>query len=313
MENNVNDNQYKPLELARKWLKDNNVPPTMHYKTYLKYLVNCFGSSTLPFIMISRIQQDGIITPNTSIRVMCRRNNCGIQFSDNMVGLIDSWLNFKECCPKCRDKLEKAILEQEKKALEEENKYLNEAPNARIVTWDDPDVYIKYKTVQDENGTYKMEARTQEEIEIFKKEVADAKRKIQEAIAKDPSLVDKIYAKRKKLAESSSLSKEFRRQEAYDKVGSRVVAGERSNGVSVENSPTSLKDIIEANKYDSKDYNILSDKNFDELDKVAITYGENISAEQVWNNGDAYDIALREIIDGNPYDSTLDSKMNTDL
>lgn len=317
MENKTNENQYKPLELARKWLKDNNVPSTMHYKTYLKYLVNCFGSSTLPFIILSKIQQDGIITPNTSIKIMCKKNNCGIQFSDNMVGLIDSWLNFKECCPKCRDKLEKYILEQEKKALEEENKYLDQAPNVRIVSWDEPDVYIKYKTVQDEDGTYKMVPRTPEEIEFFKKEVEDAKRKIQEAISKDPSLIEKIYSKRKRLAENGIMSKELRRQEAYDKVNSRVVTGENTannyNKVSIENTPTTLKDIIEANKYSNKDYNVLSDKNFDELDNIAITYGENISANQVWNNGSAFDIALRDIIDGNPYDSTLESKMNSDL
>ena len=332
MENNENlqnnndyDNEimerYKTVNLADEYFSRTGFTAKVftveEFKERFCFLIQ---SSRLPFIILDKKTNKEKITHNTNLSLMCCDNLCNSKFNSSVKKLFNDYLNFKTCCPKCKDKFIREMEEEEKHILDAETKYSKYADNAlNSESWFDEKIQENMKVVLKEDGTYGLVPRTPEEIEIYKRTV---KARIKDRL-ENPEKYQR-ESKRDRLARMREenniyVSKSNRYNEMYNSVSPNVSdkgykmsvtsntydSSSRDRTPNIMNTGTSLSDRYSGDSYNGEE--IVFDDNYKLNNrKVSETvYDANIHKDEEWNNvvKESQDPFHRKFNVGiNPYD-----------
>lgn len=327
----VNQNVRKiPFERGYKYLEAAGQPRgrVFKYKVFLKIFMDLVESSSFPVTLTRKYQQDDLVTSDSMLYVMCNKNNCSTKFNVSIVKLIDDYLNYGICCPKCRLKFKREREEMERKVLERDSQYADINPYAsEAFSYEEPDLYIKRETVfNKETGTYTTIERTPEQIKAFKQDLARKNQELLEIFKNNPEAYEKLRAKRKKIEGNSRRFRKEAMIEALqndfelklDNSGGSGYGGGNSNKVSVENTRLSLDERIIKSSENSTLRNTLSDEGYDDHEEIIETHGENISRDRIWDSIasdfiEANKRGFNEYDAGNLYDPNLDLKLDSEL
>ena len=319
-----------PFERGLQYLESAGYPRTrvFKYKIFLKLFSDLVESSSLPVTITRKYQQDDLVTADTMLYVMCNQNNCSRKFNVSIVKLIDDYLNYGNCCPKCRLDFKNKQKEIEQKVLERDSQYMDTNPYAgEAFSYEEPELYIKRETVKDkETGLYTTIERTPEEIKAFKQKLAIENQQLIEAFKNDPEAYKRLREKRNKIEGNS---RRFRKEAMVEALqndfdlklesrGGSSYASGKNDGVSVSNTRLSLEERVVMSGENNSSRNILSDKHYDEHEDVVETHGENIPKDAIWDSIakefiEAQGSSFNYLDAGNIYDNNLDFKLDSDL
>lgn len=317
--------EYKviPLEMGKKYLKNHRIYNTLKYSEFILLFADLIGSSSLPFLILNKMDDNQIISPNTTLLCYCTANGCGTKFNSSVVKLFDDQINYKMCCPKCRSIARAKRKEQEQKVMEEENKYYKDNPDALTSeSWSDSSIVKNYIIVKDPNnpGQYIARKRTEQEMKNLENQTSEIIDILSSEIMRDSNFIKKIKEGRKRkdleLTSQFITPKSERIKQALEDVLQGNVNSPESVSSSLEFANLSMEDRVAIMK-NALEKIVLEDNHPAQSRKdLEEVFYETISKDHIWDKLLAEVTSKQHITENcglNVMNTKLIERIDTDL